>query len=132
MKNNSDDSFYHQFLNLEKELTEIIINPGPKNILITTKNYALNDNPLSYTYKVVFRPQQNDMVKELIETQFGEGTLEDSGYIWTGRGSFEIILNDNSLKMEIQKSTDNQEVVDKIKNLGDKILATKNINNTNT
>ncbi len=34
--------------------------------------------------------------------------------------------------MEIQKSTDNQEIVDKIKNLGDKILATKNINKFNT
>jgi len=34
--------------------------------------------------------------------------------------------------MEIQKSNDNQEVVEKIKYLGDKILATKNMNKTNS
>lgn len=34
--------------------------------------------------------------------------------------------------MKATFNLDNQEIVDKIKNLGDKILATKNINNTNT
>ncbi|WP_291067947.1 MULTISPECIES: hypothetical protein [unclassified Empedobacter] len=91
-----------------------------------------NNTESYYSMKGTFNSDKKDIIKKTIEKEFGEGTLEDSGYIWTGRGSFEIILNDNSLKMEIQKSTDNGEVVDKIKNLGDKILATKNINNTNT
>lgn len=91
-----------------------------------------NNTESYYSMKGTFNSNIKDIIKKTIEKEFGEGTLEDSGCIWTGRGSFEIILNDNSLKMEIQKSTDNQEVVDKIKNLGDKILATKNINNTNT
>ena len=126
MKNNSDDSFYQQFMNLEKELTEIIINPGPKNTLITTKNYALNDNPLSYTYKAVFRPQQNDMVKELIETQFGKGNLSGGNLVWNRNGSYEIILSDYQLKINLVKSSDTESVYQQIKELGTTITKTLN------
>lgn len=104
-------------------------------ILLTFAVFAqlrANNTESYYSMKGTFNSDKKEIIKKTIEKEFGEGILEESGYIWTGRGSFEIILNDNSLKMEIQKSTDNQEIVDKIKNLGDKILATKNINKSNT
>ncbi|MGV0921523.1 hypothetical protein ACTS94_14390 [Empedobacter falsenii] len=126
MKNNSDDSFYQQFLNLEKELTEIITNPGPKNTLITTKNYALNDNPMSYTYKAVFRPQQNDMVKDLIETQFGKGNLSGGDLVWNRNGSYEISLSDYQLKINLGKSNDTESIYQQIKELGTTITKALN------
>lgn len=49
--------------------------------------------------------------------------------------AFAQLKVNNTVSYYSMKATfnlDNQEIVDKIKNLGDKILATKNINNMNT
>lgn len=91
-----------------------------------------NNTESYYSMKGTFNPAKKEIVKNAIEKEFGEATVENTDLIWTGRGSFEIILNGNSIKMEIQKSNDNQEIVEKIKNLGGKILATKDINRINS
>lgn len=92
----------------------------------------VNNTESYYSMKGIFNSDKKDSVKKAIVKEFGEPTTENGNLIWTGRGSFEIILNENSIKMEIQKSNDNQEVVDKVKNLGDKILATRHINKINS
>lgn len=92
----------------------------------------VNNTESYYSMKGTFNLDKKEIVMKAIVNDFGEPTVENENLIWTGGGSFEIILNENSIKMEIQKSNDNQEVVEKIKYLGDKILATKNINKTNS
>ncbi|MGV0925102.1 hypothetical protein [Empedobacter tilapiae] len=118
MKNKLDDSYYNQFLALEKDVTEIILTLGPKNTLITTKNYVLNDNPSSYTYKAVFSPQQNDILKKIIETQFGNPKVNRGDLVWNDNGSYEIVLSDYQLKINFGKSNDTENIYQKIKELG--------------
>lgn len=118
MKNKLDESYYNQFLALEKDVTEIILNLGPKNTLITTKNYVLNDNPSSYTYKAVFSPQQNDILKKIIETQFGNPKVNRGDLVWNDNGSYEIVLSDYQLKINFGKSNDTENIYQKIKELG--------------
>ena len=118
MKNKLDDSYYNQFLALEKDVTEIILTLGPKNTLITTKNYVLNDNPSSYTYKAVFSPQQNDILKKIIETQFGNPKVNRGDLVWNDNGSYEIVLSDYQLKINFGKSNDTENIYQKVKELG--------------
>ena len=126
MKRTENNSYYNQMIDLEKDVTEIIVNPGPKNTLITTKNYALNDNPLSYTYKAVFQLRQNKMLKNLISTQFGNPNVSDGDLVWNLSNSYEIVLSDYQLKINFGKSNDNELVYQQIKDLGATI--TKSLN----
>ena len=85
-----------------------------------------------FSVKGTFNSEKTEIIKNTIEKELATPTIENNDFVWSGRGSFEIILNKNFLKIEIQKSNDNQEIVMKIKNLGEKIMAIKNINKVNS
>lgn len=126
MKDRTNNLYYNQFIALENDVTEIIVNPGPKNTLITKKNYALNDNPLSYTYKAVFQPKQNEKVKELVIEQFGNPKMYEGDLVWNTNESYEIVLSDDQIKINFGKSSDTESVYQQIKELGSMITKTLN------
>lgn len=95
-------------------------------------NYERVIRILFFSVKGTFNSEKTEIIKNTIEKELATPTIENNDFVWSGRGSFEIILNKNFLKIEIQKSNDNQEIVMKIKNLGEKIMAIKNINKVNS
>jgi len=70
--------------------------------------------------------RQNDMVKDLIETQFGKGNLSGGDLVWNRNGSYEIILSDYQLKINLGKSNDTESIYQQIKELGTTITKALN------
>ena len=84
-----------------------------------------NNTESYYSMKGTFNSDKKDIIKKTIEKEFGEGVLEDSGYIWTGRGSFEIILNEIRLKWRFKKVPIIKKLWIKLKILETKFLRQK-------
>jgi hypothetical protein len=122
-KNNDAEFYYYKMKELEKEVIQILDNPGPKNIAVSTKSYVLNDNATVYSLKTVFHNRKNNAMKDLIMLHFGQPKAIDGGYLWTQNGSYSIKLIDGVAYVNFGKSSDDEFYYNKIKTLGNEMIA---------
>ena len=84
-------------------------------------NIQINDKNESYSYKANFNASKTSVVRQTITKEFGEPKSNDTDLVWTWNGSYEISLREGGVNINFGKSNDNDELYQKVKNLGNKI-----------
>jgi len=120
-KSNDNQSIYFQLKNIEDDINYNLNVKPPKPIAISTKDYVLNENFSTYSYKAVFNPHKKNLIYRLFYDQFGEPTKDKLGFKWEEKGTYNIVLNNDRVNITFDKINKDLNLYNNIKKIGEDI-----------